>query len=78
MNDVELKALVNSCLKKVRYPNEQTAYEAINRVHKERATELRVYFCSYCLGYHLTSKLKKERKHVEVESTEVNKCAVTR
>lgn len=59
MNDSEIKLWVSSCLKKMRYPNEQSALEAINRVHKKRKTELRVYFCKYCLGYHLTSKVFK-------------------
>lgn len=61
MNDKELKSLVNSCWKKRRYPTEQTALEAINKVHKKRDTELRVYFCKKCLGYHLTHKTLRRK-----------------
>ena len=50
MNDYALGKIVRSCWKKHRYPNEQSALEAINRVHKKRDTELRVYFCPQCLG----------------------------
>lgn len=54
MEDKQLNLLVKSCLKKIRYSTEQTALEAINRIHKKRDTKLRIYFCKYCLGYHLT------------------------
>ena len=73
MKDYEIKDLASSCLKKKRYSNEQSAFEAIKRVHKERNTELRVYFCKHCLGYHLTHKFKK-RKYVKFEDTKTNKC----
>lgn len=59
MEDHELASLISSCLKKRRYPNEQSALEAINRVHKKRKIDLRVYFCNKCLGYHLTHKINK-------------------
>lgn len=54
MNNEDIKFWVSSCVKKKRYANEQQANEIINRVHKKRNTELRVYFCKKCLGYHLT------------------------
>ena len=57
MNNEKLKDLAHSCLRKKRYNSEQVAQEAINRIHKKRKTKLRVYFCKYCLGYHLTSKV---------------------
>lgn len=57
MKDEELISLIKSCLKKKRYPTEQTAQEAINRVHKERKTPLRYYYCKQCCGYHLTKKV---------------------
>ena len=60
MEDKELKMLVNSCIKKHRYNSKKAALDAINRIHKKRNTELRIYFCSLCLGYHLTSKVLKE------------------
>lgn len=59
MDDRKLKNLVSSCLKKIRYPNEQSALDAIRRIHKSRNDDLRVYFCNYCLGYHLTHTKKK-------------------
>ena len=34
MNDSQLGNLVRSCIKKHRYPTEQTALEGINRAHK--------------------------------------------
>lgn len=61
MTDFQLKDLASSCLKKIRYSTEQTALEAINRVHKKRKTDLRIYFCKHCLGYHLTHKINKQR-----------------
>ena len=57
MKDEELISLIKSCLKKKRYPTEQTAQEAINRVHKERKTPLRYYYCKQWCGYHLTKKV---------------------
>lgn len=60
MSDTKLKNLVSSCLKKHRYKTEQLAQEAINRIHKKRKVNLRIYFCKKCLGYHLTSKIYKE------------------
>lgn len=78
MNDYALGKIVRSCWKKHRYPNEQSALEAINRVHKKRDTELRVYFCPQCLGYHLTSKILKERKYDKFKSSKINKCAITK
>lgn len=71
MNDKELASLVSSCLKKKRYPNEQTALEAINRVHKQRKTKLRVYFCPKCLGYHLTHKEDNKMKIIVEKLTNV-------
>ena len=63
MKDWEIKNLASSCLKKRRYSSELSALEAINKVHKERNTPLKIYYCKYCLGYHLTSKIGKRNKH---------------
>lgn len=60
MTDAKLKSFTQSCLKKHRYQSKEAALQAINRVHKKRDVELRIYFCKYCLGYHLTSKVLKE------------------
>lgn len=53
-----------SCLKKHRYQTEQAAQERINKIHNDgRKTDLRVYFCKFCLGYHLTHQpLRKKEK----------------
>lgn len=57
--------LGSSCLKKRRYQTEQKAQEIINKIHNEgRKTKLRVYFCKFCLGYHLTSKELNCKKEV--------------
>ena len=61
MNERKLKTWASSCLKKRRYPTLQTAQEAINKVHKKRKTELRIYYCNICNGYHLTHKALEER-----------------
>jgi len=76
MNEYELGNIVRSCWKKERYPTEQVALETINRVHKKRNTTLRVYFCKHCLGYHLTSKVFKERKHDKFKNSKINQCAI--
>ena len=59
MSDEQLKGLISSCLKKKRYKTEQIAQEAINRIHKKRKVNLRIYFCKECLGYHLTSRAQE-------------------
>lgn len=65
MNDSQLGNLVRSCIKKRRYPTEQTALEGINRAHKNNSKdELRVYFCKHCLGYHITHKPFIRRKRM--------------
>lgn len=49
------KSWITSCVKKRRYPNEQVALEKINQIKKKRkGAQLRVYYCEYCCGYHLT------------------------
>ena len=77
MNDHELIVLVRSCIRKRRYPSEQTAQEAINRVHKKRSTPLRYYYCKKCCGYHLTKKDCGDRNATN-KSTEINKCSTSK
>lgn len=62
MKDYTLFLLGRGCLRKHRYQTEQAANEHISKINKERKTPLRVYFCKFCLGYHLTSKPLKEHK----------------
>ena len=76
MTESELGNIVRSCWKKHRYPNEQSALESINRVHKKRKTDLRVYFCKHCLGYHLTSKCLKGKINDKFKSRKINECSV--
>ena len=65
MRDETLIKLGCSCLKKRRYQTEQKAQEMIRKAHKEgRKTNLRVYFCKFCLGYHLTSKPLKSKEEL--------------
>lgn len=79
MKDWELKELVSSCLKKRRYSSVKSAMEAIIRARKNNSKdELRIYFCSHCLGYHLTHKFNKGRKYVKVESSKINECRIAK
>lgn len=49
--------LKSQCLRHKRYPNKEKAEEAlVNAIHKHRINLTRVYQCSYCMGWHLTSK----------------------
>lgn len=65
MRDETLIKLGCSCLKKRRYQTEQKAQEMIRKAYKEgRKTNLRVYFCKFCLGYHLTSKPLKPKEEL--------------
>jgi hypothetical protein len=45
------------CLKKKRYSTAKLAAAVKNKVFKERGINLRIYKCSACNGYHLTSIL---------------------
>lgn len=45
-----------SCGKKKRYRDEKAAREMIRKIHGKRDTYLDYYYCTYCNGYHLTSK----------------------
>lgn len=77
MEDRELETLIRSCIRKYRYPTEQTAQEAINRVHKKRNTPLRYYYCKRCCGYHLTKKNCGD-KNVTNKSTKIDKCSTSK
>lgn len=49
-------ALVYSqCTKKARYENEYKAREVATSRMRNGADRLRVYYCAFCEGYHLTS-----------------------
>lgn len=73
MKDWEIKELASSCLKKSRYNSIKAAMEAINRARKNNSKDnLRIYFCSHCLGYHLTHKFNKRRKYVDIKSSKIS------
>lgn len=44
------------CGKKNRYSNESKAYHYKKKYERERGIKLDIYWCTYCNGYHLTSK----------------------
>ena len=74
MKDEKLKSITCSCWKKHRYPNEQTALEAINRAHRNNSKDnLRVYFCKYCLGYHITHKPFYNKRRYNMINLKVEK-----
>lgn len=49
-----------NCKRKVRYKNDASAVEALKRInlHKKTGMPSRVYKCSVCAGWHLSSKPK--------------------
>ena len=54
----------NCCLRKKRYRTENEAEKGIKRYEEIRPKEqLRVYFCPYCFGFHITkTELREEIK----------------
>ena len=50
---------VRGCLGKHRFPTEATAEKRKNELWFERHVALRVYACTNCGGYHLTSQRGK-------------------
>lgn len=48
--------IYSQCTKKTRYENEFRAHEVAIRRMRSGAPALRVYYCTYCEGYHLTSR----------------------
>lgn len=56
--------------KKIAYQNELAAQEALERIKKEcghKRTERRVYKCSECRNFHLTSKTANNTKGLDAE-----------
>jgi hypothetical protein len=52
-------ALHRACLGKNRYTTEDFASKLAKRIHDERGTDLRPYYCGMCQGWHLTKQPKK-------------------
>lgn len=48
---------VSDCLKKNKYPSMGYAKRVRSEAKKKRDVDLRIYYCSHCNGYHLTSKI---------------------
>ena len=46
----------SQCMKKERYPSESRAHEVARLRSASGAGMLRVYYCSFCEGYHLTKR----------------------
>lgn len=46
----------SQCTGKTRYPNEKRAKEVLKARMRGGAGYLRVYYCKFCSGYHLTHK----------------------
>lgn len=53
MND---PSLLNGCVGKRRYGDEQVARDAAARIWLESQWDMRVYACVHCGGFHLTHK----------------------
>jgi len=53
----KLKQWVKSCLRKNRYETRDFALKVAKDIKGERGTELRVYYCEECSGFHLTSQV---------------------
>lgn len=47
----------NQCGRKIRYRDEHTANQYRKKCEKERGVKLDYYWCNFCGGYHLTSKV---------------------
>lgn len=53
-----MKAKINGCTSKRRYPTRNLA-ETVGSIEKnKRGVSLRVYYCGFCYGFHLTKKKK--------------------
>lgn len=55
-NMLPIEARRASCYSKKRYSSEDMATTVAKKCRRERGAILRVYHCSECAGFHLTSK----------------------
>lgn len=53
-------AVISKCLKKKRYSGYELADQVRKSIFEERRVPLKIYFCSICHGYHLTSRIDNE------------------
>lgn len=56
MKDKQKKSVWRECGSKVRYRDAGEAGKAAKKCMRARGGELDFYWCTYCNGYHLTSK----------------------
>lgn len=47
-----------SCEKKTRYRSQDEAKRVADKVKHLRGTNLRIYYCEHCRGYHLTKQAR--------------------
>lgn len=57
MNEYKAIRWAKDCLRKSRYRSEDQAKKIARDCKEKRKVELRVYYCTRCLGFHLTSKI---------------------
>lgn len=53
-----------SCRKKTRYPTQHEATKAARLAMTRRGVPLRVYWCFFCNGYHITKNFSQNRKGI--------------
>ena len=53
-----LRARINGCFSKKRYSTRGLAEIVARRIEAETAVTLRVYYCGFCYGFHLTKRLR--------------------
>lgn len=56
LSDRTLRTMVKGCYGKSRYSSEGKAQKYADKARAARGTSLRIYYCSECFGFHLTSK----------------------
>jgi len=54
-----------SCSRKVRYATQSEATRQARKAEKERGVEIRVYFCNFCNGYHLTKQMRRGKRRLK-------------
>lgn len=58
MKEINKRSLYQSCKRKVRYRDTAEVLKALRKCKQKRGDELDYYYCDYCHGYHLTSKME--------------------
>ncbi len=58
VHEVGLRRLFSQCTGKTRYESQGEATRVMHRRVRQGSGPLRVYYCSFCGGYHLTHKAR--------------------